>query len=182
MKIASKRLILRPFTLNDVDNVDRYSKKESVTTFMVWGPNTFEQTENFVKHVVYQSRLKPQLEHHFMVQLKEGPVIGACSITFDKLSEPPALGWVFDDQYWNQGYGTETAKALLSYAFNTLKVRQVYATCQEENIGSARVMEKNAMRYVKTISKEYPKLGKVMVRVYEITALEYRLNNHKTFI
>lgn len=182
MKLATKRLILRPFTLNDVDNVDRYSKKEAVTTFMLWGPNTYEQSEQFVKHVVYQSRQKPLLEHHFMVQLKDGPVIGACSLTFKSLDEAPALGWVFDDIYWNQGYGTETAKALLNYSFNKLQVRKVYATCIDENIGSARVMEKNGMRYVKTISKEYTKLGKVMERIYEITALEYRLNNHKTII
>lgn len=182
MRLATKRLVLRPFTLNDVDNVHRYSHKESVTKYMEWGPNTLAETEKFVKNVVYKSRVEPRYDYDFIVTLKDGTVIGACSINFKELSLPPSLGWVYDEPYWNNGYGTEVGRALLLYAFNTLKVRQVFATCDSENKGSSRIMEKIGMRFVKEIPQELNKLGKRLTKYYEVTALEYRLNNHKTFI
>ncbi|OQC50081.1 MAG: Acetyltransferase (GNAT) family protein [Tenericutes bacterium ADurb.Bin024] len=182
MKLATKRLILRPFTLDDVDAVQNYSSKESVTRYMMWGPNKYEDSKRFVTLVVTRNNETPRDVYDFIVTLKDGTVIGACGIYFDEYPKPPTLGWVFDDCYWNQGYGTEAAAALLAFAFNTLKVKSVLATCDAENVGSARVMEKIGMRYVETRPEELPKLGKRLTSVYEITALEYKLNKSKVFI
>ncbi|MFA5486004.1 MAG: GNAT family N-acetyltransferase [Bacilli bacterium] len=182
MKIATKRLILRPFTLNDVDAVYQYAKKPSVTRFMFWGPSTHEESKTFVENVVLQNDNPARLNHDFLVTLKDGTVIGACSLIFKDFNNPPSLGWVYDDLYWNNGYGTEVGKALLAYAFKTLNLKKVYATCHKENIGSARIMEKIGMRFVKEESLEHKKIGAYIQYVYELTALEYTLNNHKTYI
>ena len=55
------------------------------------------------------------------------------------------IGWVFHPQYHRQGYATEAAAALLQYGFETLNLHRIIATCQPENIGSWRVMEKLGM-------------------------------------
>ncbi|HOE53538.1 MAG: GNAT family N-acetyltransferase [Bacilli bacterium] len=182
MKLATKRLILRPFTLNDVDAVQKYSSKESVTRYMMWGPNKYEDTKRFVSSVVSRNSETPRDVFDFIVTLKDGTVIGACGLYFDEYPKPPTLGWVFDDTYWNQGYGTETGRALLAFGFNTLKVKSILATCDNENIASARIMEKIGMRYVETRPEELPKLGKRFIKVYEITALEYKLNSNKVLL
>lgn len=182
MKLATKRLILRPFTLEDIDAVQNYSSKESVTRFMTWGPNTYEETKRFVHMVIRRNNEIPREVFDFIVTLKDGTVIGACGLYFDEKPKPPTLGWVFDEPYWNNGYGTEAAAALLSFAFNSLKVKSVLATCDDENIGSARIMEKIGMRYVETLLEELPKLGKRLIRAYEITMLEYKLNTNRVFI
>ena len=182
MKLATKRLILRPFTSSDVDNVHSYSKKETVTRFMEWGPNTHAQSENFVYFVLNQDRSLPKKEYNFIVQLKDGTVIGACSIKIREDFNSGELGWIYNDIYWNQGYGTEVCRALMAFAFNTLKLPKIYARADEENIGSYRIMEKVGMRFVMRSTKETKKLGKKDNRIYELTALEFKLNNHKTFI
>lgn len=182
MKLATKRLILRPFTFADVDGVHAYSKKPSVTHFMVWGPNTLDDTKAFVRLVIKKGEEKPRYNYDFLVTLKDGTIIGACGIYFTDLSKAPSLGWVYDDTYWNQGYGTEAARALLAFAFNTLRLPKIRVMCIKENIGSKRIMEKVGLRFVGENYKEYPKLGKQVELVYELTALEYKLNNHKTFI
>ncbi|MGI6735368.1 MAG: GNAT family N-acetyltransferase [Bacilli bacterium] len=182
MKLATKRLILRPFTIDDVDAVQQYSSKESVTKYMMWGPNKYEDTKKFVMSVIARNNNNPKYDYDFIVTLKDGAVIGACGLYFRDFNTPPTLGWVYDDAYWNKGYATEVGNALLAFAFNNLKVKSVIATCDDENIGSARVMEKIGMRYVDTRPEELPKLGKRMMRVYEITALEHKLNNHRTLL
>ncbi len=182
MKLATKRLILRPFTIEDVNAVHAYSQKESVTKYMLWGPNKAEDSERFVKSVLKSSKEVPQYNHDFIVALKDGTVIGACGVYFKDMKKAPSLGWIFDDLYWNKGYGTEAAGAVLLYVFKHLGLSRVYATCFIENIGSARVMEKIGMRFVEERVNESVKQGKRIEKVYEITALEYKLNTHKTFI
>ena len=56
MKIATKRLLLRPFSLDDIDDVHAYSSNLNVTKYMEWGPNTYEDTKTFVKSVVRNQR------------------------------------------------------------------------------------------------------------------------------
>lgn len=183
MKLATKRLILRPFNIDDIEAVHNYASREAVTKFMAWGPNkNVAQTREFVERVVLQNDNPARLNHDFLVTLKDGTVIGACSLMFKDFNSAPTLGWVYCDDYWNQGYGTEAAKALLNYAFKTLNVKKVVATCHAENIGSRRIMEKIGLRFVKEEKAHFPKLGDFIEHVYELTALEYNLNNHKTFI
>lgn len=182
MTLATKRLILRPFTLDDVPAVHHYSKKETVTHFMEWGPNTKQDSENFVKLVIHKARENPRFNYDFLVTLKDGTVIGACGIYFSDPQKAPSLGWVYDDDYWNKGYGTEAAARLLALYFKTLKGKIIRATCVKENIGSVRIMEKIGMRYVETRLRDVAKLGTVEELVYELTALEYELSNHRTYI
>ena len=182
MKLATKRLILRPFTSDDVQAVHHYSQKETVTAFLEWGPNTLKDSEQFVKLVLQKANEIPHYNYDFLVTLKDGSVIGACGIYFDDPQAPPTLGWVYDDTYWNQGYGSEAASALLGFFFKRLGGKVIRADCVKENIGSRRIMEKNGMRYVKTYLKDVAKLGTVEILVYELSALEYQLNNHRTFI
>lgn len=182
MKLATKRLVLRPFTVKDIPEVHVYSSKTSVTKYMTWGPNTQKDSASFVHDVILKGKENPRYNYDFIVTLKDGIVIGACGIYFTALDKAPSLGWIFDEPYWQQGYGTEVAAALLSFAFKRLKVKSVRATADSENIASYKIMERIGMRFAGETPKEYQKIGKRIERKYELSALEYRLLNHKTFI
>ncbi|WP_367616930.1 GNAT family N-acetyltransferase [Curtobacterium flaccumfaciens] len=45
-----------------------------------------------------------------------------------------------------RGLGTDLARGLLTAAFDTLRLRRVAASCNADNVASARVLEKNGMR------------------------------------
>lgn len=53
---------------------------------------------------------------------------------------------MFNPEYYNKGYASEAASAILKYGFEDLKLHRIVATCQPENIPSYRVMEKIGMR------------------------------------
>ena len=44
---------------------------------------------------------------------------------------------------WNKGYGTLMLKEALRYSNEVLGLNKVLITCNDDNIGSARVIEKN---------------------------------------
>jgi len=44
------------------------------------------------------------------------------------------------------GYATEAARRLLTFGFDELKLHRIFATCDPNNKGSVRVLEKTGMR------------------------------------
>lgn len=56
------------------------------------------------------------------------------------------LGYVFGLPFQKQGYATESAAALLQYAFSWLGARRITARCCRENTPSWKLMERLGMR------------------------------------
>lgn len=53
------------------------------------------------------------------------------------------LGYVFNNTYQGMGYATESAKAVLKEAFESLGARRVIAMCNPENAPSWRLLDIN---------------------------------------
>ena len=47
------------------------------------------------------------------------------------------------------GYATEAAGALLRFGFDQAGLHRITATCDPENVGSARILEKIGMRHLR---------------------------------
>ena len=66
------------------------------------------------------------------------------------------IGWRLAKHTWNKGYATEGAKRCLSYAHETLKLKEIYAVTPMLNKKSERIMQKIGMTKVGTF--EHPLL------------------------
>jgi RimJ/RimL family protein N-acetyltransferase len=56
------------------------------------------------------------------------------------------IGYAINRKFWNQGYMTEAARRIIRFGFEELGMHRIFATCDPENTGSYRVMEKNGMQ------------------------------------
>ena len=147
-ELETKRLILRPLTPDDFEAVHSWASNPENTRFMKWGPNTEEQTLDFLNNV------KPGKD--FAVVLKNSNmVIGSCGIYSNSANDTGELGWILHKDYWKNGYGTELGGELIRYGFEILKLRRLFAECAAVNYGSGRVMERNAMRREATYIKAF---------------------------
>jgi RimJ/RimL family protein N-acetyltransferase len=109
---------------------------------MSWGPNDETASQAFVQAVMAGQNADPRQNYDLAITLKDnGKLIGGCGIYRRKFREGE-MGYCLHRSYWSQGYMTEAAGALLEFAFTVEDYHRVYATCDPENIGSARVMEK----------------------------------------
>ena len=103
--------------------------------------------------------LEHQAEHGFSlysVVLKEtGEVIGDCGLETDTIEGEftVGLGFDFQSKYWNQGYATEAARAVLDYGFNQLGLEEISGWIDPENGASKRVAEKIGMTVVKIVDR-----------------------------
>ena len=134
--------------MQDFRGIHAYAKDEETVRFMTWGPNTPEETINFIQFAIAQQTCQPRVNYHFVVALRgNNQIIGSCGIHIHRPEHQIAeIGYCFNKQFWRQGYATETAGALLKFGFETLHLHRIEATCDPRNVGSARVMEKNGMR------------------------------------
>ena len=138
-EIVGERLIIRKFRADDWKDIHEYLSDEKVVRFEPYEP--FAEEESKAEAV-----RRAENEAFIAVCLKEtGKVIG--NLYFEKQDyETYELGYVFNANYWNNGYATESAKILINYAFKELKVRRVIAMCNPENELSWRLLERLNMR------------------------------------
>jgi RimJ/RimL family protein N-acetyltransferase len=103
--------------------------------------------------------------------------IGLMTPSFEAHFTPAVeVGWRLSSQHWNQGYATEGAKAVLDYAFTTLRLEEVVSFTVENNLTSRRVMEKIGLHHAPKDDFNHPKLhGHKLERhvLYRLKRAEY---------
>jgi len=137
--METTRLIIRPFTPADADDLYAYLSREQVVRYEPYPPFTREQAE--------AEAIRRAGDPNFLavVPKENDCVIGNLYFApgdFDTWE----LGYVFHDEYWGCGYATEACRALLREAFTQRNVRRVIAMCNPENTASWRLMERLGMR------------------------------------
>ncbi|MGG0718486.1 GNAT family N-acetyltransferase [Robertmurraya massiliosenegalensis] len=141
MYIESKRLVIREFKPTDWEEVWKYTSNRKVMKYIPEGTFSEADAKNFLQENRGETAQK------FPVILKESNDLIGHIAFFRYFGEHTyEIGWVFNPNYYNKGYATEAAYAMLNYGFTLLKLHRIIATCQPENISSYRVMEKIGMR------------------------------------
>lgn len=147
MELVTERVILREFKEEDFNAVHAYASNIENIKYMLWGPNTEEDTKQYLMECMESVIERPRKKYEFAVTLKDsGKLIGGCGIYLNDSLDQGMLGWVLHMDYWKQGFMTEVGKELVQFAFNNLKLHRLYATCAAENYGSYKVMENLGMR------------------------------------
>ena len=146
--IRTPRLLLREFTVADESDVHEYASDDAVARYTDWGPNTPAQTRDRINGYLEQQLRWPRDEVSLAVELRgERKVIGTIRLSInDKLARTADFGFVVNRRYWNKGFASEAARAVLLAAFEMLALHRVWATCDTRNVGSWRVLEKASMR------------------------------------
>ena len=172
--LEGPRIILRPFTLKDTDDVFEFASDPVVTKFLTWDTIT---TKNMAKSIIENIYMKRK--GIYAIELKEEKkCVGCIDIRFDSYNNKTYFGYVLNRAYWNKGYMTEAVKLVLALSFNKLKFDRVEACHYVGNEGSGRVMEKCGMHYECTCqSTERIKCKRHEEKHYAIIAEEYLASN-----
>lgn len=157
----TSRLILRDYRPTDLESIQAYVSQPMVVQYAPWGPNTLEDTQEFLKEVQDRKMQNPRLIYEFAIELKrDGRQIGGCELVIDEQKPPEAvLGYIIHPDYWNQGYATEITRKLVELATTTFNTTIIKATCDERNKASIRVLEKSGFVQEEVIENDFLKKG-----------------------
>ncbi len=144
--IRTARLLLREFQAGDLDDVHAYASDPNTVRYMEWGPNTPEVSSERLRLTLAEQAQWPRRDVNLAAQLiEDGQVIGSVRLGLDDQAGAD-LGYVLGSSWWGFGYGYEAASAVLTTAFETLRLHRVWATCDARNAASVRLLEKLGMR------------------------------------
>lgn len=148
MKLETERLILRDFVEEDWQRAFEYESNPLYLRYYEWTERTPEGVREFIDRFLAHQQQKPRIKYQLAMVLKSNHLlIGSCGVRMDKADAVEAnIGYELDPDYWNQGYATEAAHAIVDFGFQHFGVHRIWAECIADNIGSAHVLEKLGMK------------------------------------
>ncbi|MGG0655290.1 GNAT family N-acetyltransferase [Rummeliibacillus pycnus] len=128
-------------------NVYKYASQQIVCQYQPWGPNTEQETQDFVTQVILDAKKDKRSRLVFsIVNKSNNRMIGAGEINIhDFQNREGEIGYIVNPAYWGKGIATEAAKLLIEFGFDQLNLHRIFATCDPRNIESSRVLEKIGM-------------------------------------
>ena len=156
--IETERLILREWTSEDRDALQRISDESRITRWLAIGePLRAGRVESFLENQTNNqrelgwSRWAVELRKPGLADPK-GPV-GFCGFG-RKFSPEVELGWTLLPAVWQRGLATEAARRALDYGFQVIGFPRVISAVLPDNHAARRVADKLGMHADGTIKRE----------------------------
>lgn len=145
IKIQTERLLLRPLTVADAEEVFEWVSDERVSRYMVYTTYTdMEQVRRWLASVEEEAA-----NYYFgFERLSDGRLIGSGDIGYRKDRDCWGFGYNFRYDCWGLGYATEAVKAMMSYAGSHFGARRFFSSHCEPNLASGNVMKKCGLHFV----------------------------------
>ena len=146
--LQTQRLILRPFTMEDVPVVTKLAGEKEIAAKTLFIPHPYKEkdAQEWISTHVNIFEENKALVFAIVINANQ-QLCGAIGLGIDPENEQAEIGYWIGKPYWNQGYCTEAAQAVVQYGFATLKLHRICADHFQSNPASGRVMKKIGMIY-----------------------------------
>jgi len=142
MKLETKRLILREWSKEDLDDLVKGLNNQDISRWMAYVPcpYTKKDAESWINIC---SKDVNRDSYHFAIELKsERKVIGGIDLRVNKSQGTAGGGLWINAKYHRKGYATEALTARINFAFYKLGLRRIENGFFRGNIPSARLQKK----------------------------------------
>lgn len=139
--LVTERLVLKKISLEDVNDLFEYAVNPLVGPNAGWKPHdNIAETEEIVKYFI-KKRDYGQPGVYGIHHKAHKKMIGTVEVHSYKEFKGE-IGFVLNPAYWNKGYMTEAAKAVIVYAFEIINIERLSCGYFLFNDRSKRVNEK----------------------------------------
>ena len=171
--ISSERLILRPFTERDVNDLYRYAADPNVGPHAGWKPHESREESLEIIQMFLRDGNVWAIE-----QKNDHRVIGSLGLHDDKWRNYPdarMFGYVLASDCWGRGYMSEAVLRAMEHGFLDLSLRLLSVSHYTFNDRSRRVIEKCGFVYEGTLRQTFQRYdGEVFDEaIYSITKDEW---------
>ncbi len=174
---VTERLDIRDFDDRDREALLDYVRTPGQLRYLVHRLETEQEVDAFLDLARATARAEVRTEWHLAVEDRQTPgCIGSVALVIDTTSPTTAeLGYWFKRGAWGKGYATEASRLVLDWAFRMLQLHRISGECHDENMASARVLEKLGMGFEGLKRGQHWVRGHVRTsRVCAILESEYR--------
>lgn len=147
--IETKRLIIRPWQIDDAEALYKYASDSRVSELALWP--THESAE--MSREVIEDFFIPFSSYAIVLKATNEPV-GCIGLVpqggehHELADNEREVGYWIGHPYWGQGITTETLMAMIEFYRDSMGLKSLLITTDSKNIGSQRVAEKCGFKYV----------------------------------
>lgn len=150
--LETPRLILRPLTMRDAQDIYDYSCDPEVARHVLWDAHrSVADSRAYLRFILRQYR-EGMPSSYGIVLKTTGRVVGTIGFMwYQSDNQTCEVGYSLARSLWNNGLMTEALQALIDMAFDRLPLNRIEAQHDVANPSSGRVMLKCGMRYEGTL-------------------------------
>jgi len=145
MIFETSNFIIRQFTLKDYKDLEDYLSNPNVMKFIGDGNFDFKKTSAIEMINFYNNSNHNKKSSIYAIESKKDQkVIGQCHLS--EINLPPSneveFGLILKESLWGRGLAIEISTSLISYAFNRLNLKKIFATVHPKNRNSKKLLKK----------------------------------------
>ena len=146
-RLETDRLVLRGFTVDDLDHVASLFADPRVMHFLGDGkPRSREHAHERLAATLYRWQHR-RIPMWALIVKETGACIGRCGFAPYEETDQIELAYTLATAHWGKGYATEASRACLRHAFGELAWPRLIARTRPDNLASRRVLEKLGFRF-----------------------------------
>lgn len=157
--LETERMVLRRFSLDDVDEVLALDSDPDVRRFVEDGePVTRHETMLTIEYWMGYYERSEIFGFWAAIDKQTGEFLGWFHFRPGEghPNDEPEIGYRLISAAWGRGYATEGSLALIDKGFESSAITRVVANTLAVHDASRRVMEKAGLRHVRTFPTEWP--------------------------
>jgi RimJ/RimL family protein N-acetyltransferase len=147
----TKRLLLRELNPGDTAFIIELLNSEGWIRFI--GNRNMHTDEDALKYILnITANYKKYGFGFYVVERKEDAVpMGICGLVKREGLDDIDIGFAFLPEHAGQGYGYESAAAMLNHARSALRIPRIVAITSKDNYSSQKLLEKIGLSFERTI-------------------------------
>lgn len=148
LPIQTERLEIRDFLSEDFAAVHAYASDPLVTRYTSFGPNTEEETREFLVRAAAEAVERPRRAFQLAILHREsGDLVGTCGLFRRREAyREYEVGYVLHRAWWGRGIAPEAVRALVGRGFRELQAHRIIAHVDPENEASRRLLARLGFR------------------------------------
>jgi RimJ/RimL family protein N-acetyltransferase/predicted GNAT family N-acyltransferase len=152
--IETERLYLRKLMLKDASSIFKMNNNPNILKHKDYTTlKNIKETERFIE-LHLEDKLS-NITRWAVCGKRQGEFLGFCTLKYNQTEDQTIIEHQFSEKYWNKGFATEATKGVITYAFNALRIQNVYAYIDKGNKSAIKVALKAGLTFLKeTIQNE----------------------------
>ncbi|MBO4406887.1 MAG: GNAT family N-acetyltransferase [Clostridia bacterium] len=153
--LETERLFLRPWGIDDAEDLFTYAKDPAVGPAAGWPPHrSAEESREVIRNVLSGE------ECYAVCRKEDGKAFGSMKLMLrghtrmTDRDDECELGYWIGKPFWGKGLATEAAGELIRRGFEELGMRRIWCRYADGNERSKRVQEKCGFRYQGAVTSE----------------------------
>lgn len=173
--LDTERLHLRPFSIEDADEVTRMLADGEVSRFLSRVPHPYEEGMAMEWIRTHASDAKEGGETALAITSAEtGRLMGSIGLSPEPTTRTAELGYWLGKQWWGQGYASEAARAVMGWGFDEAGHARISSRHAVENAASGHVLVNAGLKPVARLERSMVFRGELHdVKLLGVTAEQW---------